>query len=310
MGGPECSITDSIAARSSKARASRLSARRNGRADRLRQRLHRSCRRGAGERERRPGSRHAQLAGPGSRGRRARHHRDHRHRGVGRGLPHRRPACRHLRRRERREGSRHRPHADRACSARGHRRHRLEAAAGLVRRVPAVKDRQDGGHGGHRPLCQRLHQLRPGEGVGERIRRPDRLAHRDRRARRSPGHAVRRLRRHGGPGCARQGVGDRPQPEQDRQGQGGQELQLRRIAQGVCRGEGCGVPLVHRAHQAGAGRERPRNRHHRPRRERPPLHPHQRPQGRHLGDGRLRQQPGDDGGAPALEPEDAHLHRP
>ena len=84
------------------------------------------------------------------------------------------------------------------------------------------------------------------------LRRPDRLAHRDRRARRSPGHAVRRLRRHGGPGCARQGVGDRPEPEQDRQGQGGQELQLRRIAQGVCRGEGCGVPLVHRAHQAGA----------------------------------------------------------
>lgn len=35
---------------------------------------------------------HAQLVGPGSRGRRARHHRDHRHRGAGRGLPHRRPA--------------------------------------------------------------------------------------------------------------------------------------------------------------------------------------------------------------------------
>ena len=32
--------------------------------------------------------------------------------------------------------------------------------------------------------------------------------------------------------------------------------------------------------------------------------------GRHPGDGRLRQQPGDDGGTPALEPEDAHLHRP
>ncbi len=82
---------------------------------------------------------------------------------------------------------------------------------------------------------------------------------------------------------------------------------LRGVHPGLRRRAGRRGALVHRVRQVRDRRGRARDRRHRPRGgRRAPLPAHQRQQGRHPVHGRLRQQPGDDGGPPGLEPEDPH----